>query len=136
MSEQVYENIKQENSALRNENAMLKEELSLANQQLEWFRKQVFGRKTEQTSVVMDFGVQLSMFEKDKAETVSAAQAVTVPEHKRRKKLKTGNTAMTRRVLYLCKSAEPVALDRFVSPPERFIDVLLLYSRNLFTLYS
>ena len=86
MSEQIYENIKHENSALRNENAMLKEELALANQQLEWFRKQVFGRKTEQTSVVMDFGVQLSMFEKDKAETVSAAQAVTVPEHKRRKK--------------------------------------------------
>jgi hypothetical protein len=86
VSEQIYENIKQENSALRNENAMLKEELALANQQLEWFRKQVFGRKTEQTSVVMDFGVQLSMFEKDKAETVSAAQAVTVPEHKRRKK--------------------------------------------------
>lgn len=86
MSEQIYENIKQENSALRNENAMLKEELALANQQLEWFRKQVFGRKTEQTSVVMDFGVQLSMFEKDKAETVSAAQVVTVPEHKRRKK--------------------------------------------------
>ena len=86
MSEQIYENIKQENSALRNENAMLKEELALANQQLEWFRKQVFGRKTEQTSVVMDFGVQLSMFEKDKTEAVSAAQAVTVPEHKRRKK--------------------------------------------------
>ena len=43
MSEQVYENIKQENSVLRNENAMLKEEPSLANQQLEWFRKQVFG---------------------------------------------------------------------------------------------
>ena len=38
--------------------------------------------------------------------------------------------------LKACKSAEPVALDRFVSPPERFIDVLLLYSRNLFTLYS
>ena len=28
-------------------------------------------------------------------------------------------------VLKACKSAEPVALDRFVSPPERFIDVLL-----------
>ena len=35
MSEQIYENIKQENSALRNENAVLKEELALANQQLE-----------------------------------------------------------------------------------------------------
>ena len=27
---------------LRNENTVLKEELALANQQLEWFRKQVF----------------------------------------------------------------------------------------------
>ena len=36
--------------SLRNENAVLREELALANQQLEWFRKQIFGRKTEQTS--------------------------------------------------------------------------------------
>lgn len=83
MSEQIYENIKQENSALRNENAMLKEELALANQQLEWFRKQVFGRKTEQTFVVMDFGVQLSMFEKDKAEAVSAAHTAHLLQLKR-----------------------------------------------------
>ena len=61
MSEQ---NMTLEIASLRNENAMLKEELALANQQLEWFRKQVFGRKTEQTSALMDkeFGVQLSMF--------------------------------------------------------------------------
>ena len=54
MFEHNVENIVQENSALRNENAVLKEELALANQQLEWFRKQIFGRKTEQTSVIMD----------------------------------------------------------------------------------
>ena len=83
MSEQ---NMTSEIASLRNENAVLNEELALANQQLEWFRKQVFGRKTEQTAVVMDFGVQLSMFEKDKTEAVSAAQTVTVPEHKRKKK--------------------------------------------------
>lgn len=40
MSEQ---NITSEITSLRNENAVLKEELALANQQLEWFRKQIFG---------------------------------------------------------------------------------------------
>ena len=51
MSEQ---NMTSEIVSLRNENAVLREELALANQQLEWFRKQIFGRKTEQTSVVME----------------------------------------------------------------------------------
>jgi hypothetical protein len=87
VSEQIYENIKQENSALRNENAMLKEELALANQQLEWFRKQVFGRKTEQTSALMDkeFGVQLSMFG-DIEDKSAPKETIIIPEHKRKKK--------------------------------------------------
>ena len=72
MFEHNVENIVQENSALRNENAVLKEELALANQLLEWFRKQIFGRKTEQTSVIMDGGVQLSMFDVDKKESGGA----------------------------------------------------------------
>ena len=87
MSEQNVENIVQENSALRNENAVLKEELALANQQLEWFRRQIFGRKTEQTSVVMDGGVQLSMFGISEDKTVSKNnETVSVPAHKRKKK--------------------------------------------------
>ena len=46
----MYEqNMTSEIVSLRNENAVLKEELALANQQLDWFRKQIFGRKTEQT---------------------------------------------------------------------------------------
>lgn len=56
MSEQNVENIVQENEALRSKVNVLEEELALANQQLEWFRKQIFGRKTEQTSVRMDGG--------------------------------------------------------------------------------
>ena len=83
MFEHNVENIVQENSALRNENAVLKEELALANQQLEWFRKQIFGRKTEQTSVIMDGGVQLSMFDIDKKESAPAAETVTVPAHEK-----------------------------------------------------
>ena len=56
MSEQNVENIVQENEALRSKVNVLEKELALANQQLEWFRKQIFGRKTEQSSVIMDGG--------------------------------------------------------------------------------
>ena len=58
MSEQ---NMTSEIVSFRNENAVLKEGLALANQQLEWFRRQIFGRKTEQTAVIIgeEFGVQL-----------------------------------------------------------------------------
>ena len=81
-------NMTSEIVSLRNENAVLKEELALANQQLEWFRKQIFGRKTEQTSIVMEkeFGVQLSMFEKEEKSAAKSAETITVPEHKRKKK--------------------------------------------------
>ena len=85
MSEQ---NMTSEIVSLRNENAVLKEELALANQQLEWFRKQIFGRKTEQTAVVMEkeFGVQLSMFGKEEKSVYKEHGTITVPEHKRKKK--------------------------------------------------
>ena len=85
MSEQ---NIASEIVSLRNENAVLKEELALANQQLEWFRRQIFGRKTEQTAVVMEkeFGVQLSMFGDAEEKTQQPKETITVPEHKRKKK--------------------------------------------------
>ncbi|MCC3350782.1 IS66 family transposase [Ruminococcus albus] len=84
MSEQ---NMTSEIVSLRNENAVLREELALANQQLEWFRKQIFGRKTEQTSVVMEkeFGVQLSMFGNIEEKSIPK-ETVTISEHKRKKK--------------------------------------------------
>ena len=85
MSEQ---NLAQENEALRSKVNVLEEELALANQQLEWFRKQIFGRKTEQTSVVMEkeFGVQLSMFGNNEEKSATkSAETITVPEHKRKK---------------------------------------------------
>ena len=87
MSEQNIENIVQENTALRSKVNVLEEELALANQQLEWLKKQIFGRKTEQTSVVMgdEFGVQLSMFGNSE-EKAEPAKTITVPEHKRKQK--------------------------------------------------
>ena len=85
MSEQ---NMSSEIASLRNENAVLREELALANQQIEWFRKQIFGRKTEQTSVVMDkeFGVQLSMFGKEDKKAPQPKETITVLKHQRKKK--------------------------------------------------
>lgn len=52
----------QENAALRNKVAVLEEQLSLVQEQFEWLKKQVFGRKTEQTSVIMGNDMQLSFF--------------------------------------------------------------------------
>ncbi len=57
-------------------------------EQYEWLKKQVFGRKTEQTSVIFDTyeGTQLSMFPKEEQAVSVPIETVTVPEHKRKKK--------------------------------------------------
>ena len=87
MSEQYGNELLKENAALKNEVSMLKEEMALMQSQLDWFKKQMFGRKTEQSSVIFEGGEQLSLMpdekvvsEKDHEETI------TVPEHKRKKK--------------------------------------------------
>ena len=72
MSEQEIQNIVQTNTALRNENAILKEQLALLQEQYDWLKKQVFGRKSEQTSVIMDGGTQLSLFPEEKEQAVSS----------------------------------------------------------------
>lgn len=81
MSEQ---NMSSEIAALRSKVNVLEEELALANQQLEWFRKQVFGRKTEQTKVVFECAEQLSMFTNALEKT--EPEKITVPAHERKKK--------------------------------------------------
>ena len=79
MSEQIYENMARENNALRDEIAVLKEELALANEQIKWFKRQIFGRKTEQTVIISEeFGVQLSMFGNTE-EKAAPAKTVTAP---------------------------------------------------------
>ena len=77
----------QENAALRNKVTVLEEQLSLMQEQLAWLKKQVFGRKTEQTSVIMGSDMQLSFFpvNDDKNDPV-ADNTTTVTEHKRKKK--------------------------------------------------
>ena len=87
MSEQEIQNIVQMNTALRNENAILKEQLALLQEQYDWLKKQVFGRKSEQTSVIMDGGTQLSLFPEEKEQAVpSVEETVSVPAHQRKKK--------------------------------------------------
>ena len=87
MSEQEIQNIVQMNTALRNENAILKEQLALLQEQYDWLKKQVFGRKSEQTSVIMDGGTQLSLIPEEKEQAVpSVEETVSVPAHQRKKK--------------------------------------------------
>jgi len=52
----------QENAALRNKVTVLEEQLSLMHEQLAWLKKQVFGRRTEQTSAIIGSDTQLSFF--------------------------------------------------------------------------
>ena len=76
-----------ENAALRNEIAVLKEQLALVQQQYEWLKKQVFGRKSEQTSVIMASGTQLALFPDEVGQAVTKPEeTIPIPEHKRKKK--------------------------------------------------
>ena len=77
----------QENAALRNEIAALKEQLAFVQQQHEWLKKQVFGRKSKQTSVIMEVDTQFGMFPDEAAQTVPEPEGtIAVPEYKRKKK--------------------------------------------------
>ena len=87
MSEHDIQKLVADHAALRDENAVLKEELALAQEQLAWLIKQVFGRKTEQTSVIKGSDMQLSFFPvTDDENSYVADRTITVPEHKRKKK--------------------------------------------------
>ena len=79
-----YISLAQENAMLRNKVAILEEQLALLHEQFEWLKKQVFGRKTEQTSVIMENGTQLSFFPVADDQSTSAENSITVPEHKRK----------------------------------------------------
>ncbi|MBQ9199662.1 MAG: IS66 family transposase [Lachnospiraceae bacterium] len=81
------QSLAQENVALRKKVTTLEEQLALLQEQFDWLKKQVFGRKTEQTSVIMDGGTQLSLFPDEKEQAVSEPEkVVTVPEYQRKAK--------------------------------------------------
>ena len=88
MSERDIQKLVADHTALQNENAILKEQLALVQEQYEWLKKQVFGRKTEQTSVIFDTdeGTQLSMFLKEEQAVSAPIETIAVPAHQRKKK--------------------------------------------------
>ncbi len=85
MAAQNAEQKLQENIALRSELSLLKEEYSNLQQQLEWLKKQVFGRKTEQAEVILENVNQLSLFKTD-PEKKASEKTVEVKSHPRKKK--------------------------------------------------
>ena len=87
MSEKNIEKLIKENNELHTEISVLKEEMAVMQNQLDWFKRQMFGRKTEQTSVILEGGEQLSMFPKNEKPQCSSLneETITIPEHKRKK---------------------------------------------------
>ena len=69
MTQQNIENIIQENVQLHTKVSVLEEQLENVQRQLAWLKKQIFGRKTEQASVIMADGIQLSLLNEEISET-------------------------------------------------------------------
>lgn len=81
------QSLAQENAALRNKVTNLEEQLALLQEQFDWLKKQVFGRKTEQTSAVMDGDTQLLLLPDEKELAVSVPEkSIVVPEYQRKAK--------------------------------------------------
>lgn len=82
-----YNKAQTENATLQTEITTLKEEMALMQSQLDWLKKQMFGRKTEQSSVIFEGGEQLSLMPDEKVISEKGhEETITVPEHKRKKK--------------------------------------------------
>lgn len=86
MTQQKIETIIQENTELHTKVSVLEEELENVQRQLAWLKKQIFGRKTEQTSVIMEDGIQLSFFDDEIKEETENQINVAVPAHTRKKR--------------------------------------------------
>ena len=85
----IIEKQNNEITALRNENVALKESLDELQMQLNWLKKQVFGKKSEKTSSLMGDDNQLSMFSDASEESNPSSnddKTVIVPAHKRKAK--------------------------------------------------
>ena len=85
----IIEKQNSEITALRNENVALKESLDELQMQLNWLKKQVFGKKSEKTSSLMGDDNQLSMFSDASEESTPSSnddKTVIVPAHKRKAK--------------------------------------------------
>ena len=73
--------------SLAQENAALRNKVTVLEEQLAWLKKQVFGRRTEQTSAIIGSDTQLSFFSvNDDKNAPVADNTTTVTEHKCKKK--------------------------------------------------
>ena len=83
----------------------LTNEITELRQELEWFKKELFGSKSEKTQTVLENAEQINIF--NEAEGLSepgAAREITVPEHKRRsKRTRDEIMASVRREQVICK---------------------------------
>ncbi len=86
MTQQNIETIIQENTELHTKVSVLEEELENVQRQLAWLKKQIFGRKTEQASVIMEDGIQFSFFNEEIKEETEKQISVAVPAHTRKKR--------------------------------------------------
>ena len=74
----------QENAALRSRVAVLEEELALIQEQFAWLKKQVFGRKTEQSSVITQNRTELCHHGQRSAAYAVSGRTGTVCKNRRR----------------------------------------------------
>ena len=78
---------------LQKENAELRCEVTYLKEQLDWFKRQIFGRKSERT--VSDLNhEQLELTGLETTQTTAEEQTQTVPAHQRRKPNRNGQDAI------------------------------------------
>lgn len=76
---------------LQNENAKLRDEIVYLKEQIGWFTKQIFGKKSER---IIDANPEQLKFDGFESATVQKTESLTVPSHKRTKRTSTGKDAI------------------------------------------
>lgn len=87
------DNLVRENEELKVANARLQEELRVLAEQLAWFKRQVFGQKSERFVDIPDATDVLPGLVLEEA-TTTEPEPIDVPAHKRRKTRNTGSCAL------------------------------------------
>jgi transposase len=83
----------QEISALKKENEYFRNEIKFLNEQLEWFKRQIFGKRSER--VVSDLNCQQLLFEGFENLATKEEEKKTVAEHTRKKPVRDGKDKIT-----------------------------------------
>lgn len=83
-----------ESSLLRSENESLKSELSVLKEQLEWFRRQIFGQRSEKVVANLN-EEQLSLPGLESPTSQTKEDLQDVPAHKRKKTNRNGKDKIT-----------------------------------------